>query len=146
VVGAVYVTILPLTKISILFFYLRVFPVRSVKIGAQLLIALNVGYLLAFLLSILFRCRPISGAWLTWDEQSTAICINYNVQSWAAAIANMVFDIAVMVLPLREIAKLNMSRRTRSYLACVFCLGILYGFLDPLPSPFFPWQVRNIEG
>ncbi|THC87937.1 hypothetical protein EYZ11_012620 [Aspergillus tanneri] len=121
---ALYLSILPLTKISILCFYLRVFPTRYVRISAIVMIMLNIGYFLGFVLASLFQCRPINGAWLHWDGAHNSVCTNVNAQGWASAVVNIIFDLATMALPLREIHQLSLSRRRKIYLLAVFCLGI----------------------
>ncbi|KAL4861092.1 hypothetical protein BDV12DRAFT_208365 [Aspergillus spectabilis] len=78
-----YLTAIALTKISILCFYLRVFP----------------------------RLR---GAWLHWDGAG-----HYN-----AAAINMVLDILVMALPLKELYQLNLSWRKKAFVMCMFSLGL----------------------
>lgn len=122
-----YLSILPLTKISILCFYLRVFPKKSFRIATYVVIALNVGYLISFVLISVFQCNPINGAYLRWDGEHDYQCNNINAQGWAAAIVNMILDITVMSLPLRELYNLNLSLRKKLGLLCMFSLGVLYG-------------------
>ncbi|OQD82301.1 hypothetical protein PENANT_c022G09635 [Penicillium antarcticum] len=81
----IYLSILPLTKISICCFYLRIFPDRRLRTATYIVIGLN---------------------------------------GWAAAIINMVLDILVMVLPLRQLYNLNLSTRKKAYVMCMFSLGI----------------------
>lgn len=97
-----------MTKISILCFYLRVFPKKSFRIATYVVIALNVGYLISFVLISVFQCNPINGAYLRWDGEHDYQCSNINAQGWAAAVVNMVLDITVMSLPLRELYNLNL--------------------------------------
>jgi hypothetical protein len=85
-----------------------------------------VSYLIAFVLISVFQCRPLPGAWLHWDGEGNFQCNHINAQGWAAAIINMVLDILVMVLPLRQIYNLNLSVRKKVYVMCMFSLGILY--------------------
>lgn len=92
-------------------------------------IGLNVAYLIAFVLISVFQCRPLPGAWLHWDGEGNYQCNHINAQGWAAAIINMTLDIIVMALPLRQLYHLNLSWRKRSYVICMFSLGILYVML-----------------
>lgn len=117
-----------LTKISILCFYLRVFPRRAVRISIYVTIALNVAYIFVFVFITLFQCSPVKGAWLRWDKTHADRfeCRNINAQGWAAAAANMALDILVMALPLKELWELNLSWRRKAFVMCMFCLGILY--------------------
>ncbi|GAB1212505.1 hypothetical protein ATERTT37_001644 [Aspergillus terreus] len=121
----IYLSILPLTKISILCFYLRVFPRKEFRIATYVVIALNVGYLISFVLISVFQCSPLRGAWEHWDGSGDYKCNNINAQGWCAAIFNMILDIIVMALPLRELYQLNLSIRKKLYVMCMFSLGIL---------------------
>ncbi|KAJ5962148.1 hypothetical protein N7501_007089 [Penicillium viridicatum] len=119
-----YLSILPLTKISICCFYLRIFPDRTFRTATYVAIALNVCYLVAFVLISVFQCRPIPGAWHRWYEEENYKCNHINAQGWASAVLNMVLDIVVMVLPLRQLYHLNLSVKRKSYVICMFSLGI----------------------
>lgn len=120
-----YLSVLPMTKISICCFYLRIFPDRQFRTATYIVIGLNVGYLIAFVLISVFQCHPLQGAWLHWDGEGNYKCNHLNAQGWAAAIINMVLDILVMALPLRQLYYLNLSTRKKVYVMCMFGLGIL---------------------
>ncbi|EPS29322.1 hypothetical protein POX_f08366 [Penicillium oxalicum] len=128
----IYLSILPLTKISILCFYLRIFPEPRFRVFTYIAIALNVGYLIAFVLISVFQCRPIAGAWLHWDGEGNYQCNNINAQGWASAIINMVLDIMVMLLPLRQLYKLKLSWKKKAYVMCMFGLGIFVTLVSVL--------------
>ena len=121
-----YLSILPITKISILCFYLRVFPKKGFRIATYVAIGFNVAYLIVFVLISVFQCNPLKGAYLRWDGEHDYQCNNINAQGWAAAIVNMILDIIVMMLPLRELYGLNLSMRKKIGLLCMFSLDILY--------------------
>ncbi|CAP98066.1 hypothetical protein EN45_097860 [Penicillium chrysogenum] len=127
-----YLSILPLTKISICFFYLRIFPDQRFRIATYVAISLNVGYWIAFVLISVFQCRPLPGAWHRWYEEENYKCNHINAQGWAAAVLNMVLDIIVMVLPLRQLYGLNLSVKRKSYVMCMFSLGIFVTLISIL--------------
>ncbi|KAK2054782.1 CFEM domain-containing protein [Colletotrichum caudatum] len=118
-----YLGALPVTKISILLFYLKVFSKREIRLGCWILIALNVAYLIVFELTCIFQCRPVEGAWKAWDGEFPAKCNNINTQGWAAAICNIVLDLATLVLPLRELYSLSLSLRKKIMVMTMFCVG-----------------------
>ncbi|KAJ5214982.1 hypothetical protein N7468_010661 [Penicillium chermesinum] len=119
-----YLSILPLTKISICCFYLRIFPERRFRTVTYIMIGINVCYLLVFVLISVFQCLPVDGAWLHWDGEGNYKCNNINAQGWSSAIINMALDILVMALPLRQLYHLNLSARKKIYVMCMFSLGI----------------------
>ncbi|KAJ5726071.1 uncharacterized protein N7483_007428 [Penicillium malachiteum] len=127
-----YLSILPMTKISICCFYLRIFPERRFRIITYCVIGINVAYLITFILISVFQCRPLPGAWLHWDGEGDYKCNHINAQGWSAAAINMILDIVVMALPLRQLYNLNLSLRKKIYVMCMFGLGLLFVFSNNL--------------
>ena len=121
----IYVLCLSLTKISILLFYLTVFPKRSFRLAVKIIIAANVLYTIIACCFMLFQCRPIEGAWRAWDGEFEARCVNLNVMVWAGATGNIVLDVATLLLPMPELFVLSMSRRKKAYIITMFALGCL---------------------
>ncbi|KAJ5711150.1 hypothetical protein N7488_005306 [Penicillium malachiteum] len=119
-----YLSILPMTKISICCFYLRIFPERCFRTMTYCVIGLNFAYLITFILISVFQCRPLPGAWLHWDGEGDYKCNHINAQGWSAAAINMILDIIVMALPLRQLYNLNLSLRKKVFVMCMFGLGL----------------------
>ncbi|KAH8904863.1 hypothetical protein BR93DRAFT_938950 [Coniochaeta sp. PMI_546] len=126
----VYVTALSLTKVSILFFYLKVFPGRGFRYCVYTLIGLNVCYAVVFDLLLAFQCNPIAGAWLSWDGTYHAKCISINLLGWSAAAINIVLDLAVITLPLPELFRLSMSLRKKIQIIMMFAVGFFVTFVS----------------
>lgn len=123
---SIYVSILPLTKISICYFYLRIFPKKSFCIATYVLIALNVAYIIVFVTVSVFQCRPIRAAWLRWDgSYADAYCNSENKQAWASAAINMILDIMTMSLPLMELSKLTLKTKKKVFVMLMFSVGFL---------------------
>ncbi|KAJ5769095.1 hypothetical protein N7520_003654 [Penicillium odoratum] len=120
----IYLSVLPMTKISICCFYLRIFPDRQFRRLTYFVIGLNVSYLIAFVLISVFQCLPLPGAWLHWDGEGNYKCNHINAQGWSAAAINMILDIIVMALPLRQLYHLNLSVKKKAYVMCMFGLGL----------------------
>lgn len=119
----VYLASLPLTKISILLFYLRIFPKKQIKIAIWVLIGINIAYLIVFEVISIFQCTPLPGAWLAWDGTYAATCRDINLQGWMAAGLNLALDLAVLILPLTELCKLSMTLRKKLQILSMFCVG-----------------------
>lgn len=120
-----YLGALPVTKISILLFYLKIFPRREIRIATYVMIGLNVAYFIVFELISIFQCRPIDGAWRAWDGEYQAKCNNINIQGWAAAVFNILLDLGTMILPLGELYKLSMSMKKKIQIMLMFSVGFL---------------------
>ncbi|EFQ32463.1 CFEM domain-containing protein [Colletotrichum graminicola M1.001] len=118
-----YLGALPVTKISILLFYLKIFSKKEIRLGCWVLLGLNIAYLIVFELTCVFQCRPVEGAWKGWDGEFPAKCNNINAQGWAAAIANIALDLATLLLPLRELYSLSLSLKKKLMVMMMFCVG-----------------------
>ncbi|KAI1776627.1 hypothetical protein F4818DRAFT_411256 [Hypoxylon cercidicola] len=118
-----YITALALTKVSMLFFYLKVFPKKSFRNCTYALIFLNLAYAVTYDLLLIFQCNPISGAWRTWDGEFKAQCISINGLGWSAAAINIALDLAVIALPLPELFRLSLSLRKRLQIIAMFAVG-----------------------
>jgi hypothetical protein len=116
-----------LTKISILLFYNRIFGANaSFRKWAWALIGVNVVVLLVYDFVLIFQCRPINAAWLRWDGEHEGKCVAGEATAATASAITIGLDIAAIVLPLPQIAKLYLPPRKKIPLYLVFSLGILY--------------------
>ncbi|KAF2084270.1 hypothetical protein K490DRAFT_75929 [Saccharata proteae CBS 121410] len=118
-----YLSALPMLKISICCFYLRIFPERNLRRIIWAVIGLCAGYGIAFVLVSIFQCRPISYAWNQWDGEHAGTCNNINAQGWTSAVLNIVLDLTVIILPLPFLAKLQLNKRKKVLLMLMFSLG-----------------------
>ena len=118
-----YLTSIALTKISILLFYLRIFPNRDFRRWVYVVLALCTLYILSFIPVTIFQCLPVHLAWERWDGQHRGRCVNLNAEGWSSAAFNIIFDLLVICLPLRELSKLAMSRRRKAGIMLMFLGG-----------------------
>ncbi|KAF3008299.1 hypothetical protein E8E14_005381 [Neopestalotiopsis sp. 37M] len=118
-----YLFVVPATKISILCFYLRIFPGKALRVGSYVLIVLNVLYFVAFEVITIFQCTPIPGAWLEWDGEYEATCRDVNLQAWVAAAVCIVLDVALIALPMPELWNLNLSMKKKVQVMLMFAVG-----------------------
>lgn len=132
-----YVCVVNLTKVAILLLYLRIFPSSVAtwfRTACFALIAVCITATIGMVLSVAFECHPISGAYLRWDGETESKCINTTAQVLALSGINILLDLLVFVLPIRNIMKLNASLQKRIGV----CLTFLVGKSTPLSSfPFW---------
>ncbi|KAF7530961.1 hypothetical protein G7054_g9329 [Neopestalotiopsis clavispora] len=119
-----YLIVIFLTKISILCFYLRVFPKKSLRIRVYVVIGLTGACALAFIPITVFQCTPIPGAWLRWDGTYEAECRDVMVQALWGAIASIALDLATIMLPMTELWALNLSIRRKVGVMLMFAVGL----------------------
>jgi hypothetical protein len=120
-----YMTSEMFVQLSILAFYLRVFPDNTsfVRRASWVMIPLVLSFGIANSLVMIFQCTPIPYFWNSWTGESSGKCANINLFSWIRASIEIVVDIAILSLPLPSIWKLQMGVRRRLQVLVMFALG-----------------------
>ncbi|RFU32999.1 hypothetical protein B7463_g3331, partial [Scytalidium lignicola] len=132
----IYLGSLPIIKISILLFYLRIFPRQGFKYCVYALIAANIGYLISFEVISIWQCRPLDAAWKRWDGTYPSKCNNINLQSWLSATFNIILDLFMFILPLPELYKLSMSPKKKFHIMLMFSVGLFVTIVSCLRLKF----------
>lgn len=115
-----------LLKLTLLFFFLRIFPRGMVRNLIKGSIAFTVLYGVTFVIVAIFQCRPISHYWINWDkEHKDGQCININALAWSNAIISIVLDVWMLVLPLWQVFRLQLTWRKKLSVAVMFLVGTL---------------------
>ncbi|KAF3274744.1 hypothetical protein TWF970_007725 [Orbilia oligospora] len=119
-----------LTKLSILTFYLRLFPLGVVSVHLHRLIyagmAITVLAMLATLVAAIFQCHPIEHFWIYNMEGH---CYPTYPAHLATAIINSVTDFYCVIVPLGEICGLTrVDRRGKWIVVSCFALGAIVCF------------------
>ncbi|KAH7116358.1 hypothetical protein EDB81DRAFT_916785 [Dactylonectria macrodidyma] len=121
--SVVYITAITMLKLSLLFFYLRIFPttlVRRILWGTIIFNAIS-GVLFCFVLS--FQCLPISYYWTRWDGEHQGHCANINAISWSYSILSISIDIWMLIIPLSQLPSLNLNWKKKVGAGIMFCVG-----------------------
>ncbi|KAG9666359.1 hypothetical protein KCU95_g18200, partial [Aureobasidium melanogenum] len=118
-----YLTAVGITKISMLLFYLRIFPDWKLRRAIYGMIGVCTTYIIVFVLVTAFQCRPVNLAWLKWDGEHHGKCLDLNADGWAAASINILLDLIVIVLPLKQLTMLNMSWQRKLGVIAMFLGG-----------------------
>ncbi|KAI5196366.1 hypothetical protein E4T39_07803 [Aureobasidium subglaciale] len=116
-----YLAAIGLTKISILLFYLRIFPDWQLRRAIYAMIGLCTAYIVVFVTVTALQCIPVSMAWEKWDGEHKGKCLNLNAIGWASASLNIVLDLVVIILPMKQLTVLNMDWQRK--------LGVIIMFL-----------------
>lgn len=113
-----------LLKLTLLFFFLRIFPKPVIRRLLWGTITFTCLWGTASTITAIFQCSPISLYWNSWDKSDRpGKCININALAWSNAIISIVLDIWMLVLPLYEIFRLQLSWRKKISVAIMFCVG-----------------------
>ena len=120
-------------KLSFVFFFARLFdtgvPVQCFGLRNYLRIAVWTGAILACSYAVMVWtvmlgvCRPISYFWDQYTEPTSGSCIDTTLFFLVAGIINMLIDIAILLIPIPCLLKLEVSRMDRLMLICIFMLG-----------------------
>ncbi|KAF2791700.1 hypothetical protein K505DRAFT_219712, partial [Melanomma pulvis-pyrius CBS 109.77] len=110
-------------KIAILWFLLSIFPDKQFRKYVYIVIGLCLAYCITFLFATIFQCTPVTYTWTQWDGLHPGKCNNIHIQGWMSAIINIVLDVIVMVLPLRQLSRLVMNWKKKAAVMSMFLVG-----------------------
>ena len=121
--GAVlYATTVVLIKISQLFLYHRLFPIRFMGSSCLVVGISVVTWGLTTCIVGLLLCDPIQKA---WHPGAPGQCLNGIQFYYGLQISNIVTDVIIVVLPLRPVFNLHLTSKERVVLVGFFGLGTL---------------------
>ena len=120
-----YTLSISLTKLSILFFYLRIFPDAKFRRIVYGVIAITICYCISFTVVQYLHCIPVSANWNGWDGEHPARCTNLKAQSFSGAATNITLDLVICLLPIPQLIKLHLSIRKKIGITLMFCVGLL---------------------
>lgn len=120
-----YILVSWLTKVSILLLYLRLFPDHIFRIITKIGLVFCSMAGTAFFFACIFQCAPVSLIWTFWDGEHKGKCMDWAGQGWAHVSINVFADVAILVLPLPTIWKLNLPLEKKLGVLAMFSVGLL---------------------
>ena len=118
--SCMYIVAIAMVKISVLFFYRRIFPSRRFLIILRIVGGFIMCYSTVQLLVFVFECIPIRGA---WDPLIQAKCIHVNDMFIAMSAFDVLTGVMTLCLPIPLIWQLHVSKRSKIHLMGIFILG-----------------------
>lgn len=116
---------LGLTKVSILYFYLRIFPQPLFQRLTYACMALVVVPSVIFLVLQIIQCRPIRLAWEFWMSPDEPYeCFDLSLLAFSSASLSIAQDFVMLLLPLPWLWQLNLKLRRKLGIMLMFSLGI----------------------
>ncbi|KPM35507.1 hypothetical protein AK830_g11072 [Neonectria ditissima] len=111
-----------LLKMSLLFFYLRIFPGPAQKLlwGT---VGFNAVYGVAFVFLAAFQCTPVSYFWTNWDGEHEGKCLNTNGIGWANSAVSIALDVWMLAIPLWRLHSLKLHWKKKIGVAAMFVVG-----------------------
>ncbi|GAB1311517.1 hypothetical protein MFIFM68171_01727 [Madurella fahalii] len=117
---ATYYITVSLTKMSILFLYLKIIPQRGYRIFNWIMMAFVFLTGLTCVVAGIFQCNPIHKAWHT---EVPGTCFNQVALYLSNAGLNIFQDLIIYFLPVPTLWKLQLPRKQRIALIAVFIIG-----------------------
>ncbi|KAH6892391.1 hypothetical protein B0T10DRAFT_559979 [Thelonectria olida] len=116
-----------LVQMSLLAFYIRVFPGASVFVrrASWALMGVVACFGIANTCSMIFQCTPIPFFWKGWSGEVKGRCIDINLFSWIRAAIEIAIDVAILSLPLPSVVKLQMNWKKKVQVLIMFALGFV---------------------
>lgn len=113
------------TKVSILFFYLRIFPSPKFRIATFIVMGWVIVSNIIFIFMQIFQCIPINYNWEGWTgDFGPHRCLDVNTLTYTAAGFSIAQDSVMILLPLPVLISLNTSWRAKVGIIIMFSLGI----------------------
>ncbi|KAK5658468.1 hypothetical protein OQA88_1857 [Cercophora sp. LCS_1] len=120
-----YVFNLVWTKISILLMYYRIFHFPFFKKMAYGIGAFIIAWVVCITFLFIFICVPVEKLWY---PDLPGRCID-QVGTWIAnAVSTIVSDLAILILPIPQVWKLQLGRAAKIGVTIAFCLGFFVVF------------------
>lgn len=107
-------------KLSLISLYRQIFPLPWLqKLSIPLALFITSYSVMQLPISI-FQCVPIKAI---WDSMINAKCIDLAAEITVMSIMSIITDVIVLVLPIRPVWGLQMSRSKKWQLSLIFALG-----------------------
>ncbi|KAL9640523.1 MAG: hypothetical protein Q9204_000670 [Flavoplaca sp. TL-2023a] len=125
-----YTVLITTTKFSILLFYRRVFMNQASSLRFRIVwYAITIWTFLwgiSTFFAAAFQCSPASFYWTKYTRKTQGTCIDLTLLLLVTASTNIVTDVALLILPMPLVWKLNIERPQKFAVSGIFLLGGLY--------------------
>ncbi|ROV90820.1 hypothetical protein VPNG_09842 [Cytospora leucostoma] len=111
-------------KTSLIIFYMRIFPKRSIWIAGWGIWIYTLLWLIGVWFATLFECHPISYFWNKTIEGGHCIPSPLITIGLTSAIISCLGDMFIFAMPIPVVLSLNINTRKKIALACVFAVGL----------------------
>ena len=119
-----YVATVTLVRISILLLLRRIFETRPFRLLTTFFGALCLAWGISIISANIFQCIPVSDAFVPAVVMGmSSRCINLQAMFYGTLGTGVTLDLVVLVLPLHQVWRLQLSRRQKYELTAMLCLG-----------------------
>ena len=118
-----YIFVQVFAKLAILLLLRGIFEVPWFKLAVRIIIVFLFVHGIVFILIIAFQCNPVYGVWE--PEVPSEKCMSISTIGWAGTSCSLAEDVAILLLPLPEVFKLQMNLQRKLVVIFIFSLGSL---------------------
>ncbi|KAL6818943.1 hypothetical protein GGI42DRAFT_359809 [Trichoderma sp. SZMC 28013] len=119
-----YGSVIPLTKLSLILFYYRLFPIPAFRKILWFILFLVIGWWVAIFIVVIVQCQPYSYFWKQYvDPTATGQCINIKQFFVGNAAASVATDFMILLTPIPIVWGLQMPIAQRMTVLGIFFLG-----------------------
>lgn len=128
----IYVTLICLIKLSLCLFYINIFRGTTSQRILWVTAAMHFATMLAFVITIIFECLPISSQWSRYDYSELNgggddfRCVDINAIGWSNAGLNVASDFWLLIIPMWHIPRLDLHWKKKVGVALMFGAGAWY--------------------
>lgn len=108
------------TKLSILFLYATLFPVRRMVLATRIVGGFLILFCSAAVMAGLAMCQPFAR---NWDRSIPGHCGDQTLYYTCLGVINIVFEVAILALPMPVIYKLKMPLRRKIGVVALLSVG-----------------------
>ena len=120
-----YTFVVYLAKVSLLFFYWRMFRITNIKIAVYSLLTLSTLWLIARLIVGTIQCLPVEAFWQL-EMRPTANCLVETPKYvFGSIISHILIDVLAIILPTIQIKRLQLPMVQKFGVLLMFLFGTL---------------------
>lgn len=122
---AFYLIVLTLTKLALLFCYLRIFPQHTFRRVCYVVITWVTLSGIVFLFLQIFQCVPLEYIWEGWlgTWKSAHTCLDVHILAYTAAAMSIAQDVVILIIPMPMLGGLQTSIKLKAEVCVMFSLG-----------------------
>ncbi|KAL8951739.1 MAG: hypothetical protein Q9222_002318 [Ikaeria aurantiellina] len=119
-VQIIFATAISVTRLSLLVFYHRLFPVKRFTIVATITGCVMVAWWIAFIFAIIFSCIPVASY---WNKAIVGHCLDEHTLSWGVTGTELATNMIMLILPIPWLWHLHLEWTKKLALIGIFMLG-----------------------
>ncbi|KAI0403713.1 hypothetical protein F4802DRAFT_616357 [Xylaria palmicola] len=128
-------------KLSVLFFFRRIFRVPVFIFINNIVIGLTAAWGIAYIFALAFQCVPPSTLWDKLESEYGDRCVMVLPFYLSFAFTDLILDVIIFVLPVPHLYQLNMPVRQKLGVALIFFLGSLVVAIGITRTIIYTWVV-----